>query len=67
LGIIINQNRQIMTTKFKTTFTRNYTGEQYTWESMTIINSIQHYVLRNNKTGITVNVSIDKLNKSFKA
>ena len=56
-----------MTTKFKTTFTRNYTGEKYTLESMTIINSIQHYVLRNNKTGITVNVTIDKLNKSFKA
>ena len=55
-----------MTTQFKTKFTRNYTGEQYSWESMTIIDSMQHYVLRNNKTGITINVSIDKLNKSLK-
>ena len=55
-----------MTTQFQTKFTRNYTGEQYSWESMTIIDSMQHYVLRNNKTGIIINVSIDKLNKSFK-
>jgi hypothetical protein len=54
-----------MKTQFTTTFTRKYTGEVYTWETMTVIDSVQHYVLKNNKTGLTINVSIEKLNKSF--
>jgi len=52
-------------TQFKTKFTRKYTGETYTWETMTVIDSLQHYVLRNDKTNILVNVSVEKLNKSF--
>jgi hypothetical protein len=55
------------TTQFTKTFTRKHTGETYTWETMTVIDSLQHYVLRNNKTGLIINVSIEKLNKSFVA
>jgi hypothetical protein len=54
-----------MTTQFTTKFTRKYTGETYTWETMTVIDSLQQYVLRNDKTGLVINVTIDKLRKSF--
>lgn len=47
------------------TVTRRITGETYTVVSMTMVDAIQHYVLRNNKNNTTVNISIEKFLKYF--
>lgn len=54
-----------MTTQFSQTVTRKITGETYTVVSMIMVDSIQNYVLRNNKNNTIVNVNIEKFIKYF--
>jgi hypothetical protein len=47
------------------TVTRKITGQTYTVESMVMIDSAQHYVLRNNKYNNALIVSVEKFNNNF--
>lgn len=48
-----------------TTVQHKLTQDKYTVISNVIIDSFQHYVLENQKTKTTVNVSVERFNSKF--